>query len=432
MSAVDAAARRDIGTGAVLLYAAGSLGTGVFSTVPTVLLLYYCTETQAIPPAWAAGAVAIPKVWSILWDPLVGALSDRTYTRFGRRRPFLVIGSLGVFAAFIALFSTPSSTSLSAFIWVSVAYFVLATTYSLFAVPYIAAPAELGRTEAERGRMVTMRITGAMIGLLAGASLAPMLVAYGGGGRAGYAFMAVLIAALCLTAMLGPVLMLKGREEAIRGSAGQTPSLLRQLRTAFAHSQFRLLALSYFLQITAAGAISALAPYVVTRVLGRGEGDIGVAMGVMLIITIVTTPLWGWLGARFGNRAVLALGALAYAGASAAFGFSLLQGGGWSVALIGFGLMGAPLAAVQVLPFVLMAHLAHAESSGGSSLEGVFTGIWTAAEKLGLALGPGVAGLALALTKADVTQAANMLLIAASPVLFVLSLAPLLAFKRAA
>jgi Na+/melibiose symporter-like transporter len=175
-----------------------------------------------------------------------------------------------------------------------------------------------------------------------------------------------------------------------------------------------------------------LAPYVVTRVLGRGEGDIGVAMGVMLIITIATTPLWGWLGARFGNRAMLALGALAYAGASAAFGFSLLQGGDWNVALIGFGLMGAPLAAVQVLPFVLVAHLAHAESRGGSSLEGVFTGVWTAAEKLGLALGPGVAGLALALTKEDVMQAASVLLIAASPILFVLSLAPLLAFKRAA
>jgi Na+/melibiose symporter-like transporter len=94
--------------------------------------------------------------------------------------------------------------------------------------------------------------------------------------------------------------------------------------------------------------------------------------------------------------------------------------------------MGAPLAAVQVLPFVLVAHLAHAESRGGSSLEGVFTGVWTAAEKLGLALGPGVAGLALALTGEDVMQAASVLLIAASPILFVLSLAPLLAFKRAA
>jgi GPH family glycoside/pentoside/hexuronide:cation symporter len=430
MSAEAATARSDIGTGAALLYAAGSLGTGVFSTVPTVLLLYYCTETLAIPAAWAAAAVAIPKVWSILWDPFVGALSDKTYTRFGRRRPFLILGSVGVFAAFIALFSTPSTTALSAFIWVSVAYFALATTYSLFAVPYIAVPAELGRTEAERGRMVTLRITGAMVGLLAGASLAPMLVAYGGGDRAGYAFMALLIATLCLGAMLGPVVMLRGRENSVPHAGGAGPSLLHQLRTAFAHSQFRLLAFSYFLQLTAAGAISALAPYLVTRMLGRGEGDIGAAMGVMLIVTIVSTPLWGWLGARFGNRTVLAVGALAYASASAVLGIALMQGGDWNVALVGFALMGAPLAAVQVLPFVLMAHLAHAESRGGSSLEGVFTGVWTAAEKLGLALGPAIAGLGLALAQEDVAQAASLLLIGVSPALLVCSLAPLLAFKR--
>lgn len=432
MSGPGEAAGRGVGLGAGLLYAVGSLGTGVFSTVPTILLLYYCTETLAIPAAWAAAAVAIPKVWSILWDPFVGAWSDRTYTRFGRRRPFLVIGSLGVFAAFIALFSSPAGTPLSAFIWVCVAYFTLATTYSLFAVPYIAVPAELGRTEAERGRMVTMRITGAMIGLLAGASLAPVLVQAGGGGRAGYAFMAVLIAFLCLAAMFGPVLMLKGREAAARAVVAAPPSLFRQLRTAFAHGNFRLLAISYFLQLTAAGAISALAPYIVTQVLGHSEGDIGAAMGVMLIITIVTTPLWGWLGGKFGNRPVLMVGALAYAGASAAFGVSLTHGGDWTAALIGFGLMGAPLAAVQVLPFVLMAHLAHAESRDGASLEGVFTGVWTAAEKLGLALGPGVAGLVLALTNENIIQAAGLSLIAASPALFALSLAPLLAYKQPA
>ncbi|MBL8544466.1 MAG: MFS transporter [Hyphomonadaceae bacterium] len=432
MTAAAEAAPRGVGTGAGLLYAAGSLGTGVFSTVPTILLLYYCTETLAIPPAWAAAAVAIPKVWSILWDPFVGALSDRTYTRFGRRRPFLVLGALGVFAAFIAVFSTPDLAPLNAFIWVSAAYFVLATTYSLFAVPYIAVPAELGRTEAERGRMVTMRITGAMIGLLAGAALAPMLVAQGGGGRAGYGFMAVIIAALCLAAMFGPVIMLKGREAVRASAASQGPSLIRQLKTAFAHHQFRLLAFSYFLQLTATGAISALTPYVVTGLLGRGEGDIGIAMGVMLIVTILATPLLGWLGGRFGNRAVLALGALAYAAASAALGVSLLRGGDWNAALIGFGLMGAPLAAVQVLPFVLMAHLAHAESRDGASLEGVFTGVWTASEKLGLALGPAVAGLVLALTQENISQAASVLLIGASPILFVLSLAPLLGFKRPA
>lgn len=81
--------------GASAAYAAGSFGTGVFSTVPTVILLYFCTEILALPVAWATAIVLLPKLWSILWDPLVGAWSDRTITRIGRRRPFMIAGVLG-------------------------------------------------------------------------------------------------------------------------------------------------------------------------------------------------------------------------------------------------------------------------------------------------------------------------------------------------
>ena len=126
---------------AILLYASGSVGAGVFNTVPTVLLLYYCTETLGMAAAYASIVVFLPKAWSILWDPLVGAWSDRARSPWGRRRPFLIIGALGVVGAFIAVFHTPSVTPLSMFLWVAISYFALATFFSLFAVPYTALPA---------------------------------------------------------------------------------------------------------------------------------------------------------------------------------------------------------------------------------------------------------------------------------------------------
>src|SRR5580693_975588 len=91
----------------VVSYSLGSFGTGVFSTVPAVLLLYYCTNIVHLPALWAAAIVFVPKVWAILWDPLVGAWSDRASGPFGRRRPFLAVGAAGVAAAFFALFSPP-------------------------------------------------------------------------------------------------------------------------------------------------------------------------------------------------------------------------------------------------------------------------------------------------------------------------------------
>ena len=56
----------------------GSLGTGLFSTVPSFLLLYFMTEVLGVRPALAGVAVFTPKIWSIVTDLLMGALSDRT------------------------------------------------------------------------------------------------------------------------------------------------------------------------------------------------------------------------------------------------------------------------------------------------------------------------------------------------------------------
>ena len=128
---------------ATAAYAAGSFGTGVFSTVPAILLLYFCTETLHMAAAWAALVVFVPKVWAIAWDPLVGVWSDRSATRIGRRRPFLIVGACGVAAAFVAVFSPPVLDTTATFAWMATSYFLLATVYSVFAVPYVAIPSEI-------------------------------------------------------------------------------------------------------------------------------------------------------------------------------------------------------------------------------------------------------------------------------------------------
>ncbi|MFN5723186.1 MAG: MFS transporter, partial [Betaproteobacteria bacterium] len=74
---------------ALLLYALGSIGTGLFSSVTGVLLLFYVTDTLGVPPALAGLALFLPKAWDVLFDPLVGAASDRHTGPRGRRQPFL-------------------------------------------------------------------------------------------------------------------------------------------------------------------------------------------------------------------------------------------------------------------------------------------------------------------------------------------------------
>jgi Na+/melibiose symporter-like transporter len=174
----------------VLGFAIGSLGTGIYSITPSVLLLYFMTDTLGVSPSLAALAVALPKFWDVLTDPVMGVISDNTRTRWGRRRPYLLAGAISMSLSFVFLFSVPEfSTPTGSFAYVLVVYVVSATAYTIFAVPYISMPAEMSADPHERTVIMSYRMFFAMCGLLLGSVAAPLLVEWYGGGRQGYASM---------------------------------------------------------------------------------------------------------------------------------------------------------------------------------------------------------------------------------------------------
>jgi GPH family glycoside/pentoside/hexuronide:cation symporter len=411
-------------------YAAGSFGTGVFSTVPAILLLYFCTETLHMQAAWAAAVVFIPKLWAILWDPLVGVWSDRAATPIGRRRPFLLAGACGVAAAFVAVFSPPRFGEAATVGWMAVTYFLLATVYSLFAVPYVAIPSETTGGAVVRTRLVSWRMVVAMIGVLAGAGLVPHIVEFAGGGRDGYHRMSLLIAGACGVAMLMPLLMLHGRDRPTAGAARARGAVLRQLGSVLRHHAFIRLSGSYVLMLTAVGIISASAPYLITGAFGRPEGDIGTAMIGMLGATTLSMPVWAWAGRKFGTARALMAAVVAFGCGAMLIGGLAVTGTDWVGARFAFAFAGIAFAGMQVLPFTLVAHLVHDAAQSGEAGESSFTGVWTAAEKLGLAFGPALTGIVLALWQGQKIGAVSSLVIAGPAILGLLSLPLLIAATR--
>jgi glycoside/pentoside/hexuronide:cation symporter, GPH family len=386
--------------GDAVSYAMGSFGTGVFSTVPAVLLLYFCTETLNMSGSVAALLILIPKLWSIAWDPFVGSWSDRSKHPWGRRRPFMVTGIIGMVVAFVLLFSVPVLSSWSTIAWVGISYFALATLYSLFAVPYIAIPAEVSVDQSSLARLVSWRMVLVMIGILAGAAGAPVIVEAAGGGRVGYGVMGWVIGALCLIAMSLPFIMLRGRDRPAERVTVDAPraSLVADMIASMTNFNFRKLSLAYLTQAMAFGAFSAILPYVVTKGLGKTDADIGTALGVYLLTTIIAVPFWSWLGNKFGLRVVLKWSAVSYGLATLGIGLVILYRLEWGLALGLLAAAGIPFAGLQVLPFTLVGDVIRAE---GTDAEGRFTGIWTAVEKLGLALGAVLVGQTIDLVQAN-------------------------------
>lgn len=377
-------------------YAMGSFGTGVFSTVPSILLLFYCTETLGLPPTPVAIILLVPKLLSILWDPYVGSWSDGTRGRWGRRRPFLAIGAIGTAVAFAALFAPPELAKPTLLAWVALTYFALTALYSLFAVPYTAIPAQIAPDEGATLKLVGARIMVLMIGILAGAALAPILVAQFGGGRVGYAAMGICIAVASAAAMLSPLIMLRSYDGAAAGHATRPTfsDLLAHIRSVLNNRSFRDLLGIFLLQVTAYGGFSAAIPYVITGKLGFGEEEIGIALGVVIVASFMAVPLWTWLGHKIGYIWSIALSASGYALAALAIALAIFAEQNWTTILIFFAMGGAFFSGLQVLPFSLAADIVRRTAP---AQEAKFAGLWIAMEKAGLAAGAAILALLLPL-----------------------------------
>lgn len=374
-------------------YGLGSVATGAFGTVPGLMLLPYLTDTLGIAAAVAAVIVFLPKAWDVVLNPIAGRISDRSTDPRGPRRPFLLRAGVLLAVTFALIFAGPATGSkgLDA-AWVLVFFLACATAYAFFQVPYVAMPAELTSSYDERTRLMTWRVAIlAFTIMLCGASAPAVRDAVGG--REGYRLMGVLIALVILVGVLG---VYRGTRTAPSGRAVAAGGTLReQLRIVAASADFRVLLTTFVIQALAVGAMLAGVDYLARHVLGQ-TGASTLLFVCFVAPALLLTPVWARIGERIGKKQgyvasslVLATGALLVVLAREVPAVVVFA----SVTLIGVGYAGC-----QMFPLAMLPDAAAVDAArSGSNRAGVFTGVWTAGETLGLALGPGVFALILAL-----------------------------------
>ncbi len=374
-------------------YATGSVATGAFGTVPGLMLLPFLTDQLGVAALWAGLIVFLPKAWDVVLNPIAGRISDRTVDPRGPRRPWLLRGGLALAAAFAVLFAGPATGSVALdATWVLVAFVACATAYAFFQVPYVTMPAELTSSYDERTRMMSSRVAVlALTILVAGASAPAVRDAIGG--REGYRAMGVLMALLILVGIVGAYVGTRG--PTYHAVAAGTGTLRDQLRIVAGVRDFRLLLTAFVLQALAVGCMLAGVDYLAGEVLDSA-GAASVLFVCFVGPALVLTPAWARWGTKVGKRRGY-LTATVILGSGAALVVVAPDAPNWlifvAVAIVGVGYTGA-----QVFPMAMLPDVAAADATRtGSNRAGVFTGIWTAGETLGMALGPGVFAIALAL-----------------------------------
>ena len=381
-------------TGVMVGYGLGSLGTGIYSTVPGLLLLYYMTDTLGIDADLAGLAVFLPKLWDVVTDPAMGHISDRTRSRWGRRRPYLLAGGLALPLCFGLLFSAPAAlVGDGAFTYTLAMYALCATAFTVFSVPYVAMPAEMSADYHATTRLIAYRMAFMTAGILLAGAGAPLLVKQGGGGREGYLLMSWVIAAACLVGLLGAFFGTR-RAPFTREAEGAPIPVAEQLRLTARNRPFRVLIAAYFLQLGAVGCLLAMVPYFAKYVVGGGEDTVTVLFVCLVGPAIVTMPFWLWVSRRLGKERAYLLALVAFA--LAALGLWWTPGAGLAPAAACVAAMGVAYAATQLFPFSMLPDIQRAEAaSSGLRREGVLSGIWMAVDKGGLAFGALLAGKVL-------------------------------------
>ncbi len=385
---MTAAAPR-LSRGTHLGYALGSIGTAAFGTVPGLLLLYYLTDELGVAAGLAGLVVFAPKAWDVLLNPWVGSRSDRTTGRWGPRRPWMLAGGLALPPLFVLVFAGPGAPPAAAATWVAVTFLLAATAYACFQVPYVAQPAEITDDPGERATLMSWRVAALAVGILLAGAGAPAVVDAFGGGRGGHLAMAVFVALLLAGGMLGAVA--GTRRAATLTRATSEGRLGATLVLAWRSRPFRVLLTGFVVQALGIGVMLAGVPYYSEQVLGdAGAGSL--LFGALVGPAILVMPLWLRVSRRLGKRTGLLLSSALFtvgAGALSAAGST-----GAAVALV--VLVGVGYAGMQMFPLAMLPDVVAAdEAASGQRRAGVFTGVWTAAETLGLAVGPGLLGLLL-------------------------------------
>jgi Na+/melibiose symporter-like transporter len=436
VTAVSTAPRLSRGTH--LGYALGSIGTAAFGTVPGLLLLYYLTDELGVAAGLAGLVVFAPKAWDVWLNPWIGSRSDRTQSRHGPRRPWMLAGGLTLPPLFVLVFAGPGSSPGVAAAWVAVTFLLAATAYGCFQVPYVAQPAEITDDPAERATLMSWRVAALALGILLAGAGAPAVVDAFGGGRGGYLAMAVFVAVLLAVGMLGAVAGTRNAPTLTRvtseGRLGTT------LRLAWDSRAFRVLLVGFVVQALGIGVMLAGVPYYSRQVLGDAAAG-SVLFAALVGPAIVVMPVWLRVARRVGKRAGLLAASALFAVAAALL--VLVPEGGTGPAVVAVVLVGVGYAGMQMFPLAMLPDVIAAdEAASGHRRAGVFTGVWTAAETLGLAIGPGLLGLLLAVAgyvsstgdevvaQSDGAVLAVRLGFSVVPALFVLASLPVLARYR--
>ncbi|XOV78946.1 MAG: glycoside-pentoside-hexuronide (GPH):cation symporter [Aestuariibacter sp.] len=241
----------------------------VFQTV-MLFLSYFYTDIYGISPAIVGVLFLSVRIFDAVTDPLMGALTDRTETRFGKFRPYLLWLAVPFGIISVLAFTTPDFSEQGKIIYAFVTYSLLMIAYTAINIPYCALGGVLTADPKERVEVQSYRFVFGMLGgLIVTALTIPLVDWFGNGDKAlGYQ---LTIAAMSLVGIVMFLLCFAGTKERIQPPPEQKSKIRQDMAILWQNDQWRILCVAALLLLVGLVMRSTLAIYYVQYYLGRED-----------------------------------------------------------------------------------------------------------------------------------------------------------------
>lgn len=371
-------------------YGIGELGTAIPIGLSIFYLLFFLTEVVGLSPTLAGTVLLLGRVWDAVNDPLIGWLSDRTRTRWGRRYPWLVLGALPLgFFCFMQWIVPPISSQG----WLFTYYVVMAlggyAAFSVIILPMVAIATELTPDYDERTGIMSVRSAANIIGSVVGLLLAQIIFAWVDDTRLQYmllggvsAVVIVVAIGICVVGTFGQYRPLL-KQQSLQPTGHQ--SVAEQLRRVFKNQPFRWVMGLYLFSWVGVQVTAAMLPYFVTDWMKLSEQHFTQMAITVQGSSVALLPLWLWLTKRTSKQFVY------FAGAPFAFvGVALLGLVQPSQIGLMYGLgvvIGSGLSTFYLVPFAMLPDVIdYDELTTGERQEGMFISMMVFLQKVGVAI----------------------------------------------
>jgi len=382
-----------------LLYGIADSGIAMLTSIVQFFLLYYYTDVALLDPGLVGTALMVGKLtWDAFNDVLFGYLSDRTKSRWGRRRPYLLLLAIPLALTTWLLFSIPTKmTGLVAFIVVLFTFLLFDTIHTFVAVAYTAMTPELTYDYDERTAVTTVREIFTVVGYILGAALTTVVAgvyekSFGFSPHSSYSAMGLTFGIYAAIVVLVTAFGVKERPST-EVQPSKMPAAKAFIQT-FKNKPFVQLVGSFLISNVSFTLLTTLLPYYLIYQVNMGDQMSFVMLALLATIGLFLYPM-KMIADRIGKGKAYALG-LGVA-AVAIFTLFFLPKGPSPYVYVAAVIAGMGLSSQWVCPWSMMPDVIEIdEAATGERREGIYYGMWNFITKFANAFAIAAAGWMLA------------------------------------